>query len=104
MAFRDAAARFARKNAVILGVSPDTIDIQQEFAHEHVLEFPLLGDVQHEAISAYDVWGTFKVGDREVEAVKRTTFLIDPEGRIRRVWRGVKIEGHAQEVLEAIPE
>jgi peroxiredoxin Q/BCP len=102
--FAAATTEIKRKNAVVLGVSPDTLDELKSFRRTWRLPFVLLSDPHREAIDAYKVWGMRKVGSREVEGIIRSTFLIDPTGRLSREWRKVPSLGHAKAVLSAIPE
>lgn len=83
-------------NALVVGVSADKPEIQQRFIDKFELTFPMIADTTKQIIDAY--------GAREVLGVtaKRSTFLIDPEGRIARVWAKVKVEGHADDVVAAI--
>jgi peroxiredoxin Q/BCP len=83
-------------NALVVGVSADKAPVQQKFIDKFGLGFPMLADPAKEIIDAY--------GAREVlgVAAKRSTFLIDPDGRIARVWTKVDVEGHGQDVIEAI--
>lgn len=85
-------------NALVVGVSADKTEIQQRFIDKFELTFPMIADTAKEIIDSY--------GAREVLGVtaKRSTFLIDPEGRIARVWSKVKVEGHADDVVATIRE
>lgn len=92
--FRDAYSDFLKANAVILGVSPDDARSHVAFRERHALPFPLLVDASHEVAERYGAWG-----DGEV---LRSTFVIDEEGRLARIFRHVRPRGHEAEVLEAI--
>ncbi|MGQ9510724.1 MAG: thioredoxin-dependent thiol peroxidase [Thermaceae bacterium] len=100
--FRDEKGRLEELGAVVLGVSADGVESHKAFAEKHRLNFPLLADPNREAIRAYGAWGKKKLYGKEYEGVLRQTFLIDPEGRIAKVWRKVKPEGHAEEVARAL--
>lgn len=100
--FRDYNGRLTAEGAVILGISPDSVKSHGKFADKHSLPFPLLSDPEHEVCQRYGVWQLKKMAGREYMGVVRTTFLIDGEGRIVREWRKVKVNGHVNEVLEAI--
>ena len=89
-------------HAVVLGVSADDVESHKRFAEKYGLNFPLLADPERKVIGAYGAWGKKNLYGKEVEGVLRQTFLIDPEGRIARVWRKVSPEGHALEVAEAL--
>jgi peroxiredoxin Q/BCP len=100
--FRDDFRRYAEKDVVILGVSPDKVRGQAKFKEKYSLPFPLLADSERRAAKAYGVWGKKKVMGREVMGIRRTTFLIDERGRLARVFEGVRPEGHSGEVLAAL--
>lgn len=95
---------FSKSDAVILGISPDTVKSHKKFAEKYGLPFTLLADPEHKAIKAYDVWGKKKFMGREYDGVFRTSFLIAPDGTIAKVYEGVKPEAHAQEVLADLDE
>jgi peroxiredoxin Q/BCP len=97
--FRDEYSVYAQKGAAILGVSPDGVEAQEKFKRKYHLPFPLLADVGHKVSDTYGVWGLKKSGGI---GVRRTTFVIDEQGRIARVFEGVKPNGHSLEVLEAL--
>ncbi len=90
---------FSKSDAVILGISPDTVKSHKKFAEKYGLKFTLLADPDKKAIQAYDVWGLKKFMGREYEGVFRTSFLIAPDGTIAKVYESVKPEVHAAEVL-----
>ena len=101
-AFRDAHAELEALGAVVLGVSADDVQSHRRFAEKHGLNFPLLADPEKTVIRAYGAWGRKNLYGRVYEGVMRYTFLIDPEGRVARVWKKVKPEAHAREVAEAL--
>ena len=100
--FRDDYHVYAEHGVAILGVSPDSVTSHTKFKEKFHLPFPLLADEGHRVCDLYGVWGPKKMAGREYEGVFRTTFLIDPQGTIIKVWEGVKPDGHSKEVLEAI--
>lgn len=100
--FRDYNGKFAVEGAVVLGISPDSLKSHGKFADKHGLPFPLLSDPDHQVCELYGVWKLKKMAGREYMGVERSTFLIDEEGRIVREWRKVKVNGHTEEVLQAI--
>ena len=100
--FRDAYAEYEKAGIIILGVSPDAPKSHVKFKSKYSLPFPLLADVDHTICLAYGVWGLKKYMGREYDGVFRTTFLIGPDGTIRKVFEGVKPAGHAAEVLSAM--
>jgi peroxiredoxin Q/BCP len=100
--FRDASKALAKSGAVVLGVSKDPLKSHLKFRDKFGLNFPLLADPGLEAIRAYGVLKEKSMYGKKVLGVERSTFLIDAGGTVRRAWRGVKAEGHAGEVLEAL--
>ncbi len=99
--FRDLHPRFAKSNVAVLGISPDPIDRHQTFTAKYELNFPLLADTDHAVAEAYGVWTEKQLYGRKFMGIERTTFLIDEQGRIEKIWRKVKVKGHAKEVLAA---
>ncbi|ASS67037.1 MULTISPECIES: peroxiredoxin [unclassified Paenibacillus] len=100
--FRDAWPDFDGQGAVVLGISPDPVKSHHRFRDKHGLPFPLLSDPEHAACEAYGVWQLKKLYGREYMGVVRSTFLIDEEGRLVKEWRGVKVKGHAADVLASL--
>ncbi len=98
-AIRDADPDLSSLGAVVLGVSADSVSSHKKFAEKYHLMFPLLADENKEVVNAYGVWGPKKFMGREYEGIMRTSFLINPEGVIAKVYEGVKPETHATEVL-----
>jgi peroxiredoxin Q/BCP len=93
---------FESENAVVLGVSADSVESHERFAQKNDLRFLLLSDPDRSMIQPYGAWGKKKMAGREYEGIVRSTFLIDTEGVIRWVWPKVKIPGHAEEVLDVL--
>lgn len=100
--FRDSSETFTRANTVIVGVSPDTDSAQAKFKQKFDLPFTLLADLNHQAAEDYGVWKEKNMYGKKYMGVERTTFVIDPEGKIKKIFPKVKVEGHAEEVLAAI--
>jgi len=100
--FRDLEAEFEAAGAVILGVSTDSVASHEKFAKHHRLPFPLLSDAEKNVVSAYGVWKEKKNYGRTYFGIEHTTFVIDKEGTIRRIWPSVKVGGHVDEVLECV--
>lgn len=100
--FRDAQAKIGAKNAVVLGVSPDSAKSHEKFATKFSLPFTLVPDEDHRICEAYGVWKEKSMYGRKYMGVERSTFIIGPDGRIRKIFRKVKPAGHAEEVLAAI--
>jgi peroxiredoxin Q/BCP len=102
MAFSRLAAEFQRARTALLGVSPDPPKTQARFKAAHGLSLPLGCDPDHTMLKAYQVWAEKSMYGRSFMGVLRTTFLIDSDGRIGRIWHKVKVKGHAEEVLAAV--
>ena len=100
--FRDLSADFARKDAVILGVSPDSVASHVKFREKFELPFPLLADPGAEVAKRYGVWKERSMYGRTFMGVERTTFVIGKDGAIRTIFPKVKVEGHADAVLAAL--
>lgn len=100
--FRDLGKEAEKKGVVVLGVSPDDAASHQKFAKKYSLPFPLLIDPGHEIALKYGVWGKKKFMGREYEGIKRSTFIIGPDGKIKRAMYGVNPLGHAGDVLGKI--
>jgi thioredoxin-dependent peroxiredoxin len=100
--FSESAGEFRALGAEILGISPDSIKSHDKFRDKHGLTIILAADEEKRAISAYGVWAEKKMYGRSYMGVERTTFLIDKEGKIVRIWRSVKVPGHVAEVLAAV--
>jgi len=100
--FRDHFAQFTRKGAVLLGVSTDPLKSHDKFARKFDLPFTLLADEEKKIVQAYGVWGQKSFMGRSYLGTHRVTFLIGPDGRIKKIWPAVKPEDHAQEVLAAL--
>ncbi|HLD40218.1 MAG TPA: thioredoxin-dependent thiol peroxidase [Candidatus Nanoarchaeia archaeon] len=94
--------QFLKLGAVILGVSPDSSKSHCSFTEKHNLNITLLSDPQKEVLQKYKVWGKKKFMGREYLGLLRTTFLIDPKGKIAQIWENVNVKGHAQEVLDTL--
>jgi peroxiredoxin Q/BCP len=93
---------FAEEGTVVLGISADTVKAQESFRSKHQLSVPLISDEQHEMLEAYGAWGEKSMYGRTFMGIIRTTVLIGADGRIARIWRNVRVDGHADEVLAAV--
>ncbi len=100
--FRDEFAAFRRKGAVVLGVSVDPLKSHEKFVTKYKLPFLLLADDEKNLVQAYGVWGEKAFMGRKFMGTHRVTFLIGPDGRIKKIWPAVKPEVHAKEVLESL--
>ncbi|MFM1885274.1 MAG: hypothetical protein RL026_431 [Pseudomonadota bacterium] len=101
-AFRDLHGEFAAAGAVVVGVSRDSLASHQKFREKLALPFALLSDADEAVCRRFDVIREKNMYGKKVMGIERSTFLIDPEGRLRREWRKVKVDGHAEEVLAAV--
>lgn len=101
-AFRDLRFEFNARGAVILGVSTNDVASHDRFREKHGLPFPLLADVDATASRAFGVYGPRQVAGKTIVGVRRTTFVIDRDGRIKAVFPEVQVDGHADEVLAAL--
>lgn len=102
--FQAALPRFKRLGAAVLGVSKDSLASHGKFAEKCKLAFPLLSDPDAEVITAYGAWGEKNMYGKKIEGILRTTVVIDGEGKVARVFPGVKVKGHVDAVLEAVRE
>jgi peroxiredoxin Q/BCP len=100
--FRDTSPRLTLANTVIVGVSPDTTAAQAKFKQKFDLPFSLLADVEHKAAETYGVWKEKSMYGKKYMGVDRTTFVLDTQGKIKKIFPKVKVEGHAEEVLAAL--
>ena len=99
--FRDAKAKFNRQNTVILGVSRDSMKRHENFKAKQEFNFDLLSDEDESLCKQFDVIKLKKLYGREYMGIDRSTFLIGEDGKLLEEWRGVKVKGHVDEVLEA---
>lgn len=101
IAFSGLRPAFAKAGTDILGVSADSVELQDKFIAKHKLKIPLASDESKKMLTAYGAWGEKSMYGRKFMGVLRKTFLIDAHGRIARVWPKVKVAGHAEEALDA---
>jgi peroxiredoxin Q/BCP len=101
-AFRDEFASFKKKGAVVLGVSTDSGKSHDKFAAKYKLPFTLVADEDKRIVQDYGVWGQKSFMGRKYMGTHRVTFLIDPDGRIKKIWTDVKPVEHAREILESL--
>ena len=102
--FRDAMAAFARAKVAVVGVSRDSAERHEKFGGKYGLNFPLAADEDGAVCKAYGVWVRKTLYGRNYMGIERATFLIDGKGVVSRVWRKVKVAGHAEDVLTAAKE
>jgi peroxiredoxin Q/BCP len=101
-AFRDHSKAFAKSNTVIVGISPDRPNAQSKFKQKFDLPFNLLADTEHTAAEAYGVWKEKSMYGKKYMGIERSTFVIDESGVIRKIYRKVKVDEHAEDVLAGI--
>ncbi len=102
--FRDAFPRFGKIDAVVLGVSPDSLESHRKFKKKFELPYLLLSDTDHRLANAFGVWKKKSMYGRKYMGIERTTVIIDRNGRIARIFSKVKIPGHVEEVERAVRE
>ncbi len=95
---------FKKMNAVVIGISPDSQQSHKKFIEKYNLKIILLSDEEHKVLQKYGVWQLKKMYGREYYGVVRSTFLINPDGKIVHEWRKVKVKGHVEEVLQKLKE
>jgi peroxiredoxin Q/BCP len=103
-AFRDLKSEMEKAGAVVLGVSPDTVESHGKFRDKYKLNFPLLADAGHELADQYGAWREKNMYGKKSMGIQRSTYLIGRDGKIARVWKKVNVDGHDAAVLEAIKQ
>lgn len=103
-AFTALLPAFTQRNAIVLGISPDSIESHQKFRAKHALTVDLLSDPTKETLKCYGAWGLKKNYGKEYEGVIRSTVIIDPKGQIAASWSNVPAKGHAAKVLQKLEE
>ena len=101
-AFRDEFAAFRKKGAIVLGVSTDSAKSHDKFVEKYQLPFTLVSDEDKNIVQAYGAWGEKSFLGRKYQGTFRVTFLIGPDGKIKKVWSAVKPAEHAREILAAL--
>jgi peroxiredoxin Q/BCP len=102
--FRDAFPKFKKSDAIILGVSPDSVKSHKKFAEKYDLNFDLLADEDKKVVQLYNVWKEKSMYGKKYMGVERTTFIINEKGKIKKIFSKVKVDGHEKEVLEALKD
>ena len=100
--FNKLLPKFKKLNCEILGISKDNLNSHEKFKNKYKIKFDLLADEEKKVLKKYKVWAKKKFMGREFLGIVRTTFLIDKKGKILNIWNNVKVNGHAQEVLETL--
>ncbi len=103
-AFRDRSEELQQRGAVVLGVSPDSVDSHVKFRDKYELNFPLLADPEHKVAEKYGAWREKNMYGKKSMGIQRSTFLIDAAGKVAKVWKRVKVDGHDEQVLDALDE
>ena len=102
--FRDRSQELAKLGAAVLGVSPDDVASHVKFRDKYQLNFPLLADTQHKVAERYGAWREKTRFGKTAMGIQRSTFLVDAEGKVAKVWKSVKVDGHDQQVIKALGE
>ena len=100
--FSAMGADFEAANAVVIGISPDSVKSHDKFAAKHSLTVMLASDEERQVLETYGVWKEKSMYGKKYMGVERTTYLVAPDGKIAHIWNKVKVPGHAQDVLETI--
>jgi peroxiredoxin Q/BCP len=103
-AFRDQHKALTKLGAKVLGVSADDVASHVKFRDKYKLNFPLLADVDHKVAEKYGAWREKNMYGKKSMGIQRSTFLIDAEGKVAKVWKRVQVDGHDEQVLEALKE
>jgi len=103
-AFRDQSDELKELGALVLGVSPDSVESHMRFRAKHQLNFPLLSDANHQVAEKYGAWREKSMYGKTALGIQRSTFLIDRQGKVAKVWKNVRVDGHAEHVLDALRE
>lgn len=100
--FRDSLARIKKKDAVVFGISADSIERHEKFRDKYDLNFPLLSDEDKKVLTSYGVWQQKSLYGKKFMGIVRTTVIIDKQGKVAKIFPKVKVKGHVDEVLEAL--
>ncbi|MCE9528605.1 MAG: thioredoxin-dependent thiol peroxidase, partial [Planctomycetales bacterium] len=103
-AFRDRSEDLKKLGAKVIGISPDDVASHVKFVKKFNLNFPLLADPDHSVAEKYGAWREKNMYGKKKMGIARSTFLIDAEGKIAKVWKAVKVDGHDEHVLAALKE
>jgi peroxiredoxin Q/BCP len=101
-AFRDRSAELTKLGAKVFGVSPDTVESHVKFRDKFSLNFPLLADPDHKVAEKYGAWREKNMYGKKSMGIQRSTYLIDAAGKVAKVWQHVKVDGHDQQVIDAL--
>jgi peroxiredoxin Q/BCP len=103
-AFRDRHSEIQQLGAVVLGVSADDVTSHKKFSDKFSLNFPLLADIDHKVAEKYGAWREKNMYGKVSMGIQRSTFLIDVDGKVAKVWKKVSVDGHDQQVIDALKE
>lgn len=103
-AFRDRSTELAKLGAKVFGISPDSVESHTKFKSKFSLNFPLLADPEHEIAEKYGAWREKNMYGKKSMGIQRSTYLIDAEGKVAKVWKKVSVDGHDQQVIDALQE
>ena len=103
-AFRDQQAELKKLGAKVLGVSTDSVESHGKFRDKYELNFPLLADPDHKVAEKYGAWREKNMYGKKSMGIQRSTFLIDADGKVAKVWKAVKVDGHDEQVMAALRE
>ena len=103
-AFRDQQKQLKKQGVVVLGVSPDTVESHVKFREKYDLNFPLLADADHKVAEKYGAWREKNMYGKKSMGIQRSTFLIDADGKVAKLWKRVKVDGHDEQVIKALAE
>jgi thioredoxin-dependent peroxiredoxin len=103
-AFRDRTSELKKLGAHVLGISTDTVESHVKFRDKFDLNFPLLADVDHKVAEKYGAWREKNMYGKKSMGIARSTFLIDADGKVAKVWKRVQVDGHDEQVLAALRE
>ena len=102
--FRDRGAEIRKLGAEVVGVSPDSIGSHGKFREKYRLDFPLLADPGHKVAERYGAWREKNMYGKKTTGIQRSTYLIDGEGNVAKVWKRVKVDGHSDQVIAALAD
>lgn len=102
--FRDSNSAFKKRKTIVLGVSKDSVELHQKFKAKHELNFELLSDPEGKTCVAYGVWKEKSLYGRKFMGIERSTFVINPSGKIAKIYSKVKVKGHVEQVLAELGE
>lgn len=103
-AFRDRSKELKKLGAAVFGISPDTVESHVKFRDKYKLNFPLLADKDHKVAEKYGAWREKNMYGKKSMGIQRSTFVIDSAGKVAKLWKRVKVDGHDEQVLAALKD